>query len=91
MCCVGSLSNGFCHIIPPGAYCKTKVVVCFRLCCYEIYEIFSFNLGVSHDELLELAKFHFGDSLSTHKGEIPALPPCKFTGSEVGQASLASV
>jgi len=52
--------------------------------------MFSFNLGVSHDELLELAKFHFGDSLSTHKGEIPALPPCKFTGSEVGQASLAS-
>ncbi|KAM8929022.1 mitochondrial-processing peptidase subunit beta [Lycaon pictus] len=39
--------------------------------------------GVSHDELLELAKFHFGDSLSTHKGEIPALPPCKFTGSEI--------
>jgi len=45
--------------------------------------MFSFNLGVSHDELLELAKFHFGDSLSTHKGEIPALPPCKFTGSEI--------
>ncbi|KAB1276033.1 Mitochondrial-processing peptidase subunit beta [Camelus dromedarius] len=39
--------------------------------------------GVSHDELLELAKFHFGDSLSTHQGEIPALPPCKFTGSEI--------
>uniref|UniRef100_A0A9L9PX59 Mitochondrial-processing peptidase subunit beta n=2 Tax=Boreoeutheria TaxID=1437010 RepID=A0A9L9PX59_HUMAN len=39
--------------------------------------------GVSHDELLDLAKFHFGDSLCTHKGEIPALPPCKFTGSEI--------
>ncbi|XP_023606872.1 mitochondrial-processing peptidase subunit beta isoform X2 [Myotis lucifugus] len=39
--------------------------------------------GVSHDELLELAKFHFGDSLSTYKGETPALPPCKFTGSEI--------
>lgn len=31
--------------------------------------------GVSHDELLDLAKFHFGDSLCAHKGEIPALPP----------------
>nr|XP_021503328.1 mitochondrial-processing peptidase subunit beta [Meriones unguiculatus] len=46
-------------------------------------EIFSFNLGVCHDELLELAKFHFGDSSFAHKGEIPALPPCKFTGSEI--------
>ncbi|XP_040591143.1 mitochondrial-processing peptidase subunit beta [Mesocricetus auratus] len=39
--------------------------------------------GVCHDELLELAKFHFGDSLCAHTGEIPALPPCKFTGSEI--------
>ncbi|KAI6052814.1 mitochondrial-processing peptidase subunit beta isoform X1 [Marmota monax] len=39
--------------------------------------------GVSHDELLELAKFHFGDSLYAHKGEVPVLPPCKFTGSEI--------
>uniref|UniRef100_A0A2K5TSZ1 Mitochondrial-processing peptidase subunit beta n=3 Tax=Euarchontoglires TaxID=314146 RepID=A0A2K5TSZ1_MACFA len=39
--------------------------------------------GVSHDELLDLAKFHFGDSLCAHKGEIPALPPCTFTGSEI--------
>lgn len=39
--------------------------------------------GVSHDELLELAKFHFGDTLCAHKGEIPALPPCQFTGSEI--------
>ncbi|XP_062069194.1 mitochondrial-processing peptidase subunit beta [Lepus europaeus] len=40
--------------------------------------------GVSHDELLELAKFHFGgDSLCTHTGDVPALPPCKFTGSEI--------
>ncbi|OBS71991.1 hypothetical protein A6R68_13435 [Neotoma lepida] len=46
-------------------------------------KIFSFNLGVCHDELLELAKFHFGDSLCAHKGEIPALPRCKFTGSEI--------
>lgn len=44
-----------------------------------------FDLGVCHDELLELAKFHFGDSLCAHTGEIPALPPCKFTGSEVGE------
>uniref|UniRef100_A0A2K6UW79 Mitochondrial-processing peptidase subunit beta n=1 Tax=Saimiri boliviensis boliviensis TaxID=39432 RepID=A0A2K6UW79_SAIBB len=27
--------------------------------------------GVSHDELLDLAKLHFGDSLCTDKGEIP--------------------
>lgn len=39
--------------------------------------------GVCHNELLELAKFHFGDSLCSHKGAIPALPPCKFTGSEI--------
>uniref|UniRef100_A0A8I6GCU4 Mitochondrial-processing peptidase subunit beta n=1 Tax=Rattus norvegicus TaxID=10116 RepID=A0A8I6GCU4_RAT len=39
--------------------------------------------GVCHNELLELAKFHFGDSLCAHKGDVPALPPCKFTGSEI--------
>ncbi|XP_044534582.1 mitochondrial-processing peptidase subunit beta [Gracilinanus agilis] len=39
--------------------------------------------GVSHDELLDLAKFHFGNSLSRCEGEIPALPACRFTGSEI--------
>ncbi|GAB1289437.1 Mitochondrial-processing peptidase subunit beta [Apodemus speciosus] len=45
--------------------------------CWQLLE------GVCHNELLELAKFHFGDSLCAHKGDIPALPPCKFTGSEI--------
>lgn len=38
--------------------------------------------GFSYDEQLELAKFHFGDFLSTHKGEIQSLPTCKFIGSK---------
>ncbi|KAE8616356.1 hypothetical protein XENTR_v10008780 [Xenopus tropicalis] len=37
--------------------------------------------GVSHDELLHLAKFHFGNLPSTYEGE--TLPPCSFTGSEI--------
>lgn len=39
--------------------------------------------GVSHDELLDLAKYHFGNLPSTCEGETPALPPCRFTGSEI--------
>uniref|UniRef100_A0A8C0H3T7 Mitochondrial-processing peptidase subunit beta n=1 Tax=Chelonoidis abingdonii TaxID=106734 RepID=A0A8C0H3T7_CHEAB len=39
--------------------------------------------GVSHDELLDLANYHFGNLPSTQEGGIPALPPCKFTGSEI--------
>lgn len=39
--------------------------------------------GVCHNELLEWAKFHFGDSLWACKGDVPALPPCKLTGSEI--------
>uniref|UniRef100_A0A8C9W377 Mitochondrial-processing peptidase subunit beta n=1 Tax=Scleropages formosus TaxID=113540 RepID=A0A8C9W377_SCLFO len=38
--------------------------------------------GVSHDELIELARYHFGKLPARFKGEAPALPPCKFTGSE---------
>uniref|UniRef100_A0A8C9TTR9 Mitochondrial-processing peptidase subunit beta n=1 Tax=Scleropages formosus TaxID=113540 RepID=A0A8C9TTR9_SCLFO len=39
--------------------------------------------GVSHDELIELARYHFGKLPARFKGEAPALPPCKFTGSEI--------
>lgn len=39
--------------------------------------------GVSHDELLDLAKCHFGDLPSAPEGGLPPLPPCSFTGSEV--------
>uniref|UniRef100_A0A8C3B2E6 Mitochondrial-processing peptidase subunit beta n=1 Tax=Cyclopterus lumpus TaxID=8103 RepID=A0A8C3B2E6_CYCLU len=37
--------------------------------------------GVSHDELIDLAKYHFGKLPG--RGEAPALPPCHFTGSEI--------
>ncbi|XP_066489213.1 mitochondrial-processing peptidase subunit beta [Tiliqua scincoides] len=39
--------------------------------------------GVAHEELLDLAKYHFGNLPSTLKGGAPALPPCQFTGSEI--------
>nr|XP_009667756.1 PREDICTED: mitochondrial-processing peptidase subunit beta [Struthio camelus australis] len=39
--------------------------------------------GVSHDELLDLAKSHFGNLPSAPEGGLPALPPCSFTGSEI--------
>ncbi|XP_069484169.1 mitochondrial-processing peptidase subunit beta [Ambystoma mexicanum] len=39
--------------------------------------------GVSHDELLELAKYHFGNLPSTCERETPTLPRCNFTGSEI--------
>ncbi|KAH0616472.1 hypothetical protein JD844_027594 [Phrynosoma platyrhinos] len=39
--------------------------------------------GVAHDELLELAKYHFGNLPSVERGGAPALPPCRFTGSEI--------
>ncbi|KAG8577150.1 hypothetical protein GDO81_010081 [Engystomops pustulosus] len=37
--------------------------------------------GISHDELHDLAKYHFGNLLPTYEGE--TLPPCSFTGSEI--------
>jgi len=40
-----------------------------------------FCSGVSHDELIHLARYHFGKLPG--RGEAPALPPCHFTGSEV--------
>ncbi|XP_009326652.1 PREDICTED: mitochondrial-processing peptidase subunit beta [Pygoscelis adeliae] len=39
--------------------------------------------GVSHDELLDLAKCHFGNLPSAPEGGLPPLPPCTFTGSEI--------
>uniref|UniRef100_A0AAR2JFZ2 Mitochondrial-processing peptidase subunit beta n=1 Tax=Pygocentrus nattereri TaxID=42514 RepID=A0AAR2JFZ2_PYGNA len=39
--------------------------------------------GVSHNELIDLAKYHFGKLPARYKGEAPALPACKFTGSEI--------
>lgn len=39
--------------------------------------------GVSHDELIDLARYHFGKLPGRYKGEAPALPLCHFTGSEV--------
>lgn len=42
-----------------------------------------FCSGVCHDELLDLAKCHFGNLPSAPEGGLPPLPPCSFTGSEV--------
>ncbi|MEQ2265202.1 hypothetical protein XENORESO_003868 [Xenotaenia resolanae] len=39
--------------------------------------------GVCHQELISLARFHFGKLPSRDQGEVPAPPPCHFTGSEV--------
>nr|XP_033815513.1 mitochondrial-processing peptidase subunit beta [Geotrypetes seraphini] len=39
--------------------------------------------GVSHGQLLDLAKYYFGELPDTYEGEMPALPPCNFTGSEI--------
>uniref|UniRef100_A0A4W6E836 Mitochondrial-processing peptidase subunit beta n=1 Tax=Lates calcarifer TaxID=8187 RepID=A0A4W6E836_LATCA len=39
--------------------------------------------GVSHDELIDLAKYHFGKLPGRYQGDAPALPPCLFTGSEI--------
>uniref|UniRef100_A0A4W4HD54 Mitochondrial-processing peptidase subunit beta n=1 Tax=Electrophorus electricus TaxID=8005 RepID=A0A4W4HD54_ELEEL len=39
--------------------------------------------GVCHNELIDLAKFHFGKLPARYKGEAPALPSCRFTGSEI--------
>uniref|UniRef100_A0A8B9UQ94 Mitochondrial-processing peptidase subunit beta n=1 Tax=Anas zonorhyncha TaxID=75864 RepID=A0A8B9UQ94_9AVES len=39
--------------------------------------------GVCHDELLDLAKCHFGNLPSAPEGGLPPLPPCSFTGSEI--------
>uniref|UniRef100_A0A8D2ZFR8 Mitochondrial-processing peptidase subunit beta n=1 Tax=Scophthalmus maximus TaxID=52904 RepID=A0A8D2ZFR8_SCOMX len=39
--------------------------------------------GVSHDELIDLAKYHFGKLPGRYQGEAPELPACLFTGSEI--------
>lgn len=43
--------------------------------------------GVCHDELLDLAKCHFGNLPSAPEGGLPPLPPCSFTGSEVSSST----
>nr|KAG5694257.1 hypothetical protein BaRGS_021572 [Batillaria attramentaria] len=39
--------------------------------------------GVNHDELVQLAGKHFGGMSAGYEGEIPVLPTCRFTGSEI--------
>ncbi|KAG7278604.1 hypothetical protein CRUP_013347 [Coryphaenoides rupestris] len=39
--------------------------------------------GVSHDELIGLAKHHFGKLPARYRSDAPALPACSFTGSEI--------
>uniref|UniRef100_A0A8C7R2R7 Mitochondrial-processing peptidase subunit beta n=1 Tax=Oncorhynchus mykiss TaxID=8022 RepID=A0A8C7R2R7_ONCMY len=44
--------------------------------------------GVSHNELIDLAKYHFGNLPARYKGEAPTFPQCDFTGSEVRLKAL---
>jgi processing peptidase subunit beta len=39
--------------------------------------------GVQHESLVKLAEQYFGDLSMNYDAEIPILPPCRFTGSEV--------
>ncbi|KAK3804120.1 hypothetical protein RRG08_047198 [Elysia crispata] len=39
--------------------------------------------GVNHEELCELAEKYFGKMTAGYDGEIPVLPQCRFTGSEL--------
>ncbi|KAJ8301794.1 hypothetical protein KUTeg_020781 [Tegillarca granosa] len=41
--------------------------------------------GVNHDELVELAQKHFGNIGIGYDTEIPTLPLCRYTGSEIRQ------
>uniref|UniRef100_A0A674DTI4 Mitochondrial-processing peptidase subunit beta n=1 Tax=Salmo trutta TaxID=8032 RepID=A0A674DTI4_SALTR len=41
------------------------------------------HYGVSHNELIDLAKYHFGNLPARYKGEAPTFPQCDFTGSEI--------
>lgn len=40
--------------------------------------------GVDHNQLVDLAKQHFGDMTGPHYDEIPPFNvPCRYTGSEI--------
>lgn len=39
--------------------------------------------GVQHEELCKLAEKHFGGMTAGYEGEIPVLPECRFTGSDL--------
>ncbi|KAK2883292.1 mitochondrial-processing peptidase subunit beta isoform X2 [Channa argus] len=39
--------------------------------------------GVSHDDLINLARYHFGKLPGRYQGEAPSVPLCHFTGSEI--------
>ena len=40
---------------------------------------------MNHDELVDLANKHFGGIGVTYEGEIPVMPPARFTGSDVNK------
>lgn len=44
--------------------------------------------GVNHQDLSQLAEQYFGNLSTKYSGEIPTLPHCRFTGSEVRVTSL---
>ncbi|XP_071810304.1 LOW QUALITY PROTEIN: mitochondrial-processing peptidase subunit beta-like [Asterias amurensis] len=39
--------------------------------------------GIDHDQLVGLAEKHFGKLGTDYENEIPVLPPCRFTGSDI--------
>ncbi|XP_061921644.1 mitochondrial-processing peptidase subunit beta isoform X1 [Entelurus aequoreus] len=39
--------------------------------------------GVSHNELIDLAKYHFGKLPGSYESDAPTQPSCPFTGSEI--------
>lgn len=39
--------------------------------------------GVDNDQLADLAQKYFGNLSNTYQGEVPVLPPTRFTGSEI--------
>ena len=53
-----------------------------NLTYYECVNFLSAS-GVNHEELCELAEKYFGKMTAGYDGEIPVLPQCRFTGSEV--------
>lgn len=46
----------------------------------------SVSAGVEHRQLVDLAQKHFGSVSGTYTEDaVPALAPCRFTGSQVGR------
>lgn len=78
-------AGGTLHLRIPSYIFKKKGGGCWETLSRNQMLIFWFMCfsGVSHNELIDLAGYHFGKLPGRYKGEAPALPLCHFTGSEV--------